>query len=83
MVDLKKLIVKFGLDKRPAMSIERQKQIIAHNFINNSIQKGKIKRPNICHICLVKCKANAHHPNYNKPNLVWWLCVSCHLDLHR
>ena len=82
MVDLRKLIKKFSLDKKRPISKILSKQIFAQNTINNKIRLGKIKRPNICHNCFIKCKPDAHHPNYSKPNLVQWLCRSCHKDFH-
>ena len=81
MVNLKDLIIKFGLDKIPPLSTERQKQNKARNSVGNAIRGGKIKRPSICHMCFVKCKPDAHHPDYNRPFLVQWLCRSCHIEI--
>lgn len=83
MVDLRKIIAKFGLNKKRALPLLRQKQIIAQNLFNRAVYAGKIKRPTICHNCLIECKPVAHHPDYNRPTLVWWLCYSCHFDLHQ
>ena len=81
MVNLRYLIIKFGLDKTPALSAKEQKQRYAKSRIYCAVKSGKIKRPSICHACFVKCKPDAHHPDYNKPLLVQWLCRSCHLDV--
>ena len=81
MVNLRDLIIKFGLDKRPIVSSIKQKQNKARSLVGNAIRDGKINRPSICHICFVKCKPDAHHPDYNRPFLIQWLCRSCHMDL--
>lgn len=52
----------------------------AHYAINDAITAGKLKRK-ACEICGSK-NAHAHHPNYNKPFDVLWLCKSHHSLLH-
>lgn len=54
----------------------------AYNFIGNLIKSNRIIRPNYCSNCESSCFPEAHHPNYNKPNEVIWLCRSCHRKLH-
>lgn len=44
------------------------------------------KRGEIVESPCVMCGAHAaemHHPDYNKPKYVVWLCRSCHIGLHR
>lgn len=66
-----------------AYRIQNQKQLRrAQSYISYAIRVGKIKRPTICHVCFKKCKPIAHHPDYNKRNLVQWICRSCHFHLH-
>ena len=48
-----------------------------------ALYKGKITRPNNCQKCGVVCKPNGHHPNYDKPFEIAWLCNSCHGKAHR
>ena len=54
-----------------------------HNLITRLIHQGKIKRPSICSQCSVTGKIETHHPNYNKPLKIVWLCRSCHQSLHK
>lgn len=48
----------------------------------NKVRRGQIIRPNKCNQCGVKCKPNAHHPDYSNHHLVEWLCISCHKKKH-
>jgi hypothetical protein len=42
----------------------------------------KIKESHCCFVCGDK-KTIKHHPDYDKPLKVFWLCSSCHRKLHR
>jgi hypothetical protein len=44
-------------------------------------KRGKIQSQP-CGLCGAE-KAEKHHPDYNDPHNIEWLCRSCHLDLHR
>ena len=46
------------------------------------IYRGTLKRLNCCANCGKKCRPDVHHPDYNKPFLIQWLCRSCHKFLH-
>ena len=55
-------------------------KIKAHGILSYAVKKGEIiKQP--CSIC-GNIKAEAHHPDYNKPLDVIWLCSSHHKRLH-
>ena len=82
MVNLRDLIKKFGLDKARPLSAKEQKHRKVHSLIYCAMKSGKIKRPSICHACLRECKPDAHHPDYNRPFLIQWLCKSCHQDTY-
>lgn len=59
---------------------EHPEKVICQNAINSLIRSGKlIRQP--CSLC-GKPKAHAHHPDYNKPLDVIWLCQSHHKQLH-
>lgn len=51
----------------------------AHFLVGNAIQSGRLVRQN-CH-----CgeRGQAHHPDYDKPLQVEWLCSTHHAELHR
>lgn len=47
-----------------------------------AINKGELVRPKECSICGKECFVEAHHPDYNKPLDVVWVCKSCHENIH-
>ena len=55
----------------------------ANGVINDMLRCGIITRPEVCSSCGIRCKPQAHHPDYSKPKEVIWLCVKCHSKLHR
>lgn len=36
----------------------------------------------LCEACKIRPAVLRHHPNYNKPYLVAFLCQGCHRDVH-
>ncbi len=53
----------------------------AHIIAGNAVRDGKlIKQP--CEVC-GEVKVEAHHPDYEKPLGVNWLCTSCHVEIHK
>lgn len=57
--------------------IEKQR---ARMILNYHLNKGYIKKESC------KCgskKVEAHHPSYEKPLIVEWMCRSCHATKHR
>lgn len=54
----------------------------AHSKLKYAIKTGKTKRPDDCSKCYKKCKPEGHHPDYDKPLEVIWLCKKCHCELH-
>ena len=63
----------------------------AHDITEKAIQKGVLVRPDICDTCGGDGRKfrdgrhpiQAHHPDYNKPLEVMWLCQPCHHEWHR
>ena len=56
-------------------------RIFASSKVNNALKSGKlVKQP--CEVC--GClEVEAHHPDYNKPLDVMWLCKKCHEEWHK
>ena len=62
-------------------------KVKAHQAVKRAVKAGKLERPDVCSRCGGggKPKRNgaaaieAHHPDYNKPLEVEWLCRECHL----
>lgn len=46
------------------------------------VKKGVITKPKECECCNKKGEVNMHHINYKKPEMIEWLCTSCHADRH-
>lgn len=65
---------------RPSTYAGMTKQRRARLMIRRNIKIGKLQR-GICSICGVK-DAQAHHPDYDKPLEIQWLCKPCHFKLH-
>lgn len=62
-------------------SIKNNKKVKAHWDIEYAIKKGKIIK-NSCEICGFK-NVDGHHPDYNKPLEVIWLCRKHHKEIHK
>lgn len=56
-----------------------KKKLAAHNAIAKAILRGKMV-PHPCWACGEK--AEAHHPDYDEPMLVVWLCQPHHTEVH-
>lgn len=54
----------------------------AHSAVAVALRSGRIIAPRRCSRCGAKRKLVAHHPNYNKPLAVEWVCRSCHTLMH-
>ena len=71
---------------REAVKRYRQKKPmvdVAHRFIRLAIAKGLIKRETSCSECASAETIEAHHDDYTKPDVIRWLCKSCHETWHR
>ena len=52
--------------------------------VNARIKAQKIKIPlnEKCELCKIKLAMERHHPNYNSPLEVMFLCIDCHRKVH-
>jgi len=50
---------------------------------NNAIRDGKLQKAEKCTVCLSSEDIEAHHPDYEKPLQVVWLCKRCHMKIHK
>lgn len=53
----------------------------ARGIVRNHIWRGKLSRLP-CEQC-GEVKSHAHHEEYSRPLDVKWLCVKCHVKLHK
>lgn len=53
----------------------------AHAQVYWDLLKGKISKPETCENCMKvpKNRLEAHHPDYNEPKNIIWLCKECHV----
>ena len=65
-----------------ALNRKHPLRIRARNAVNNAIAGGRIKKRNICEICL-NSPTHCHHGDYSKPMDFIELCRECHYLLHR
>ena len=50
----------------------------AEQAVSNAIRDGKLLRSSQCSQCGATGDIEAHHPDYDKPLDVVWLCTACH-----
>lgn len=56
----------------------------SHSIVKYAISIERIEKPSNCSICGVSDTViHGHHPDYNKPLNVMWVCPSCHGMIHR
>lgn len=54
----------------------------ARAMVNKAVLDGDLVRPGHCSKCEKACKPDGHHPDYDKPLEVVWLCRKCHFAEH-
>jgi hypothetical protein len=62
----------------------------AQNKLEKAIKRGTVQKKDVCEKCGHTGKfrdgrsaIQAHHPNYNEPYNVMWLCQRCHHEWHK
>ncbi len=55
----------------------------AQDRVAKALYNGKLTRPKKCERCEEVEKLHGHHPDYNKPLEVIWLCPACHGAEHK
>lgn len=59
-------------------------RVKARNMLRNAVYCGKIVKPDSCSVCgILGVIIHGHHANYSKPLEVQWVCVPCHIDIHK
>lgn len=68
-------------------------QIISHvstaenkricTIVHEALRKGELVKPTSCSWCGdTEQPIHAHHPDYNRPLMVVWICRPCHQQHH-
>ena len=53
----------------------------AHSALRSALRRGLIERGR-CEVC-GEAQTDGHHPDYDRPMKVQWLCRKHHRELHR
>ena len=66
------------------MEKKRRLRLTAKQLFNRAIKDGSLVRPDRCAECgNSERTVEGHHPDYEKPLDVVWLCRGCHVQRHR
>jgi hypothetical protein len=61
--------------ERASAEVQRR----CHAAVRRALARGELVKPAACVWCDAPCKKlHGHHPDYNRPLMVLWLCPSCH-----
>lgn len=55
----------------------------ANVSLGNAVRDGRIVKLDACEYCGSQNRLQGHHPAYDLPLVVTWLCVPCHAALHK
>ncbi len=69
------------LTRQERWRLRNPKKVWAQVATASALRRGLIQRKP-CEVCGAK-KAEAHHPDYDRPLLVRWLCRKHHKQAHR
>jgi hypothetical protein len=64
------------------IALYNSKPCKAKEKVRTALRNGVLIKPISCSQCGEIRILNAHHPDYNKPLQVIWLCCPCHRTLH-
>lgn len=71
----------YGVAKR--QYIKNRKHVLARVAVREALNSGKLTKPLYCESCKQDKPVDGHHPDYDFPLQVLWLCRQCHAKLHR
>lgn len=58
-------------------------KVLARTILNGAVKSGKLEKPEKCPKCGSEGRIEGHHPDYEKPLEVGWVCPLCHAEIHR
>jgi len=73
----------YNKEYRKIRKIKFKKHIYAGQKVRDALKYKKIIKQSHCTLCLSADKIEAHHPNYDEPLNVVWLCRKCHSAIHK
>lgn len=63
--------------------MEDRRYGLAHSKVSHAVNKGTLVKPDSCLHCGENKPLISHHPDYDKPLDVIWVCQACHCQMHR
>lgn len=67
--------------KTHKLTDEQKKKDNCRSYANSYLKRGNLIRTP-CEHC-GEVKSQMHHPDYDKPLEIIWLCRQCHMELHK
>lgn len=75
---------KLGISKQAVNQKINSYKAKARQRLTDAVKRGDIKRSDACEACDMEgLDIEAHHPDYNEPLTVLWMCTLCHAGLHK
>lgn len=68
-------------EKRKKYNKENPKKHGARQIVTIALRSGHLIK-GLCHVCSTSENIDAHHPDYENPLDVIWLCKKCHAKEH-
>ena len=72
---------KWRIENNYSWDREHKLEAMVHNMVWRMTKRGEIKKQP-CKMCNDN-KSEAHHPDYNKPKKIIWLCKIHHKAIHK
>lgn len=60
----------------------KAERVRANGLVNSRLKRGAFVVPETCMKCSRRVRLDSHHPDYDKPDEVLWLCRRCHMRGH-
>lgn len=61
---------------------DKEKRLHANSLVNQAVKRGELKQLPCEYLDCGDLKTQAHHPDYDEPLTVIWLCREHHYGLH-
>ena len=74
--------IELAREKDRIKSIKYKKRRLTYGRVKWAVESGKMIKPKKCNDCLKRKRLFGHHPDYNKPLEVIWVCMDCHMKRH-
>ncbi len=61
---------------------DNREKVNAQQKVHRAVRAGLLHKPDKCGYCQIPGPVDAHHPDYDRPLEVKWLCRKCHRAQH-